>query len=381
MPIDPALLEQLGDCDEFFRLPELAHLPPDRRRVALAILASTGSYWQTAEEIAIGARLAWRNADRCVGRAMWRALTLRDARHVRTPRELAEACWDYMAAATNGGAIRPMILVGPPRPVGGDGMHILSPQLIRYAGYRNPDGSVTGDPLHIELTELAEDLGWHGERTPFDILPVMIHSADRSIDWFEVPREVVLEVAIEHPEFDWFADLGLKWHALPAISNMRLEVGGLSYLTVFSGNFVETEIASRNLTDANRYNTLPLIGELMGLDQSHERTLWRDRALVELNRAVLHSFRKAGARIVDHHSVAKQFCDHVDREKAAGRGCPTDWSWVNPPISSGLTPTFHRYYDPPDPDLRPAFVRDEVSDLALRSLARRRAEYDLANAP
>ncbi|MFI5538653.1 nitric oxide synthase oxygenase, partial [Nocardia sp. NPDC051900] len=36
---------------------------------------------------------------------------------------------------------------------------------------------------------------------------------------------------------------------------------------------------------------------------------------------------------------------------------PTDWSWINPPISSGLTPTFHRYYDPPDMDIRPNFVR------------------------
>ncbi|RDI63560.1 nitric oxide synthase oxygenase [Nocardia pseudobrasiliensis] len=378
MPIDPVLRERLGDCDEFYRLPELAHLMPERRRVALAIMASTGSYWQTMEEITIAARLAWRNADRCVGRAMWKALAAHDARQVRGADELAECCWDYLRAATNGGAIRPMILVGPPRPIEGEGLRIVSPQLIRYAGYRNSDGSVTGDPLHIELTELAEYLGWRGEGTPFDILPLLIRSPDGTIDWFEVPRSVVLEVPIEHPEFDWFTELGLKWHALPAISNMRLEVAGLSYAVVFSGNFVSTEIAARNLTDADRYNVLPEIGEAMGLDRSHERTLWRDRALVELNRAVLHSYRKAGVRIVDHHTVAKQFCDHVDREKAAGRGCPTDWTWVNPPISSGLTPTFHRYYDPPDPDLRPAFVHDAFPELALGSLLRPDHAFDLA---
>jgi nitric-oxide synthase len=111
---------------------------------------------------------------------------------------------------------------------------------------------------------------------------------------------------------------------------------------------------------------LPLIAEMMCLDTRSERSLWRDRALVELNRAVLHSFRKAGVYMVDHHTVAKQFCDHVKREEAAGRACPTDWSWINPPISSGLTPTFHRYYDPPDLDIRPNFVRREfVADGAL----------------
>ena len=32
----------------------------------------------------------------------------------------------------------------------------------------------------------------------------------------------------------------------------------------------------------------------MGLDTSRDRTLWRDRALLELNVAVLHSYEKAG---------------------------------------------------------------------------------------
>ncbi|MET0994119.1 MAG: nitric oxide synthase oxygenase, partial [Mycobacterium sp.] len=44
------------------------------------------------------------------------------------------------------------------------------------------------------------------------------------------------------------------------------------------------------------------------------------------------------------------------REDKAGRKCPTDWSWVNPPMSSSLTPTFHRLYDEPDLDIRPNFV-------------------------
>lgn len=38
-----------------------------------------------------------------------------------------------------------------------DGKHdyrIWSPQLISYAGYREPDGSIIGDPAKVEITEV-----------------------------------------------------------------------------------------------------------------------------------------------------------------------------------------------------------------------------------
>ncbi len=44
------------------------------------------------------------------------------------------------------------------------------------------------------------------------------------------------------------------------------------------------------------------------------------------------------------------------KEERAGRGCPADWSWIVPPISGALTPVFHRYYDEPDPTIRPAYL-------------------------
>ncbi|MER5755336.1 nitric oxide synthase oxygenase [Streptomyces sp. NPDC002088] len=43
------------------------------------------------------------------------------------------------------------------------------------------------------------------------------------------PTRTVLEVPIVHPALGWFADLGLRWYAVPAISHMRLRIGGLSY--------------------------------------------------------------------------------------------------------------------------------------------------------
>ena len=41
-----------------------------------------------------------------------------------------------------------------------------------------------------------------------------------------------------------------------------------------------------------------------------------------------------------------------------------------PPVSGGLTPVFHRYYDEPDPETRPAFLprsRDVLSPSAQGS--------------
>jgi nitric-oxide synthase len=114
-----------------------------------------------------------------------------------------------------------------------------------------------------------------------------------------------------------------------------------------------TEIGARNLADHDRYDLLPYLAKRMGLDMSSEATLWRDRALVELNRAVLHSFGEAGVTITDHHTESKRFLTHLEKEEAAGQSCPADWSWIVPPVSGGVTPVYHRYYD--SGDLLPNF--------------------------
>jgi len=61
-------------------------------------------------------------------------------------------------------------------------------------------------------------------------------------------------------------------------------------------------------------------------------------------------------RMADHHTESERFLSHVANEQKAGRSCPADWSWIVPPLSGGLTPVFHRYYDEPDPAVRPAFL-------------------------
>jgi nitric-oxide synthase len=131
-----------------------------------------------------------------------------------------------------------------------------------------------------------------------------------------------------------------------------------------------TEIGARNLADEGRYALLPLVARQLGLDTSHEATLWRDRALVELNVAVLHSFTRHGVRISDHHTESRRFLTHVAREARDGRIVPAEWTWIVPPMSGAATPVFHRYY--PERVLRPTFVLDaQAAELATCA---RRAE-------
>jgi nitric-oxide synthase len=87
-----------------------------------------------------------------------------------------------------------------------------------------------------------------------------------------------------------------------------------------------------------------MVGKHLGLDTRSDRSLWKDRALVELNAAVLHSFAQAGVAMVDHHTVARQFMLHEEREMKAGRTTHADWSWIVPPLSGSTTPVFHKVF-------------------------------------
>ena len=316
-------------------------------------LAESGSYRQTTAEIEHACRVAWRSNPRCIGRLPWQTLRVLDRRHLQTPDAIFQACVEHLRLATNGGRIRPVMTVFGPEVTSSGGSagagrtpRIWNPQLIRYAGWRRSDGTVLGDPLSVEFTQMLHDLGWRPPaRTPFTVLPVVIQVGHSRSRLFELPADAVLEVPITHPEFDWFAELGLRWHAVPMVSNLALHAGGLRYPAApFNGWYMSTEIAARNLADVDRYDKLPLIARRMGLNTRSSTSLWRDRALVELNVAVLHSFKAAGVRMVDHHSATEQFMTHLDREREKGRDTPGDWSWLVPPLSGATTPVFHRYY-------------------------------------
>jgi nitric-oxide synthase, bacterial len=332
-----------------------------RLREVLSAIDRDGTYTHTPEKLEYGARFAWRNAARCIGRAYWRCLRVRDRRHVRRPADVAADAITHLREATNGGRIRPLITVFAPDTPGRPGPRIWNEQLLRYAGYRGPDGAITGDPAYAGFTERALELGWTGGRgTPFDVLPLVIDDGVGEPELFELPPDAVLEVQLRHPKHEWFADLGLRWHAVPALANMCLEIGGICYPAApFNGWYMGTEIGARNLADVTRYNLLSVVAERMGLDVTNERSLWRDAVLVELNIAVLHSFDAAGVTMADHHAESRRFLTHLEREERCGRKVPADWSWIVPPMSGATTPVFHRYYD--ELELKPAYVHHEAA--------------------
>ncbi|ACO46249.1 putative Nitric-oxide synthase [Deinococcus deserti VCD115] len=318
----------------------------------------------TEEELAYGARVAWRNSTRCIGRLPWAALQVRDRRYVTQPDEIFTELIEHLRMAYAGGKIRPVISVFGP------GVRIVNDQLLRYAGYVQADGTVIGDPQNVALTQYLQKLGWAGGKgTSFDLLPVAIQSDTGRTELFTLPQDVTQEVLITHPDCPAIGDLGLRWPALPVISNMTLSVAG-QHMTCapFNGWYLQTEIAARNLADEHRYNMLPAVAQALGLDTSRRRSLWQDRALVELNVAVLHSFDQAGVRISDHHAVTRQFERFAAEEARAGRRVRGRWSWLIPPLSPATTPVWSRQYL--DQEITPNFVRQTPAWTTPRSAAR-----------
>lgn len=299
----------------------------------------------SVDEFAHGARVAWRNASKCIGRISWRTLQVRDRRDVKDPADVFDACVDHMRASVKGGVITSILTAFRARRANELwGPRIWNSQLIRYAAYREPDGTILGDKANLALTDALMGEGWTppAAKSAFDPLPIAIEMPGCPPALFELDRADIPEVAIEHPTEPRLAALGLKWCAVPVLTNFRLEIGGVDYTCApFNGWFMETEIA-RNLFEQNRYDRAHDIAHAFGLDTTSEATLWRDRAFLELCVAIIHSFDNAGVTLVDHQTAARQFLRHEERELKAGRECPAQWSWITPAAGGSTVPTWHR---------------------------------------
>ena len=347
-----AFLEQWAGCVRRNGNPPRTETLRERLREIETEIDRTGTYTHTKEELEFGARLAWRNSNRCIGRHLWRTLEVRDCRDVRDAAGVEEALTAHLADAYNGGRIRSLITVFAPRRDGRpDPVRLGNHQLVRYAGFRRTNRSVLGDPHSVPFTARCLRAGWDPVRWhAFKPLPWEIWidgQPQELVDIFARHPELLREVALSHPDEPRFADLKLKWYAVPILAEMALVIGGVVYpCAPFNGFYMGTEIGARNLADKQRYDLLPEVARLFGLDTDNERTLWRDRALIELNRAVLHSFDTAGVTIGDHHSLGARFEAFCKSERRAGRELTGDWTWLNPPISASQTPQFHRTYKP-----------------------------------
>ncbi|WP_046174783.1 nitric oxide synthase oxygenase [Domibacillus indicus] len=318
------------------------HAAKERLQLIHDEIEQTGTYTHTFEELEYGARAAWRNSNRCIGRLFWQTLHIFDERKAKTEEEVLKALERHVVFAHNEGKIRPAITVFRQSTGGQEELRIWNHQLLRYAGYENK-----GDPHSRSFTKKCEALGWQGAGSDFDLLPWVVQIGNQEPVWKDVPDHCRIEVRLFHPFIQAFKTLQLKWYAIPIISDMRLEIGGIEYKAApFNGWYMGTEIGARNLADESRYNKLSAVADCMGLDgTAHASTLWKDRALIELNAAVLHSFKEAGLTIVDHHTAARQHRIFEQNEEAAGRGVTGDWTWLIPPVSPAATHIFHRSYE------------------------------------
>uniref|UniRef100_A0A8C2H4N6 nitric-oxide synthase (NADPH) n=1 Tax=Cyprinus carpio TaxID=7962 RepID=A0A8C2H4N6_CYPCA len=315
----------------------------DRLEEVKKEIETSGTYQLKDTELIYGAKHAWRNAARCVGRIQWSKLQVFDARDCTTAHGMFNYICNHIKYATNKGNLRSAITIFPQRTDGKHDFRVWNSQLIRYAGYKQPDGSILGDPASVELTEICIQQGWKAPKSRFDVLPLLLQANGNDPELFEIPGDLVLEVPIIHPKFEWFKELNLKWYGLPAVSNMLLEIGGLEFTACpFSGWYMGTEIGVRDFCDSSRYNILEEVATMMGLDTRKTSSLWKDQALVEINIAVLYSFQMSKVTIVDHHSATESFMKHMENEYRVRGGCPGDWVWIVPPMSGSITPVFHQ---------------------------------------
>ena len=310
-------------------------------------IETTGTYTHLPIELEHGARLAWRNSNRCIGRLYWKSLVLNDKRNVTNTNEVFDALEEHLEMATNNGKILPLITVFPPlQPNGTIPFRIWNKNLIRYAAHQQEDGTIIGDPDQLAFTKLCKQWGWSGNDGEYDLLPLVVQANGELPTWRKLKQESVLEVDLAHPEYKWFSDLQLKWHAVPLISDMLLDVGGIQYPAApFNGWYMVTEIGSRNLGDEKRYNKLPLIAQQMGLNMDKSNPFWKDKTLVVLNEAVHFSFQKSGVTLADHHAASEQFMKFIRNEEAENRTVNADWAWIVPPLSGSALKVFHQEYN------------------------------------
>lgn len=348
---DISLTERMEETTEFIKLfyKEVGNDDvsiDERLKVIKQSLKKHGYYEHTYDELCFGAKVAWRNHSKCIGRLIWNSLEVLDCRHIESPDEIAMHMQAHMHSAFNGGRIQSVISIFPPVKATELPSYIESYQIIQYAGYLDENtGKVIGDKQNIAYTRMVTSLGWKPPvpRGMFNVLPFCIREPGGKRLIYHVDSVNIHEVHIKHPEFAAIADLGLRWYAVPCVSNMILTVGGIDYpCAPFNGFYMATEIASRDLCDFNRYDQLAHIAKAIGCDIDQlPFEIWKDRALTEINYAVLDSFTKAGITIIDHHRASRDYIEFMSMERASGRSVSADWSWIVPPQASSSCPVFH----------------------------------------
>lgn len=195
-------------------------------------IAETGSYTQSYDELQYGCRLAWRNCGQFIMRSSYSTLTVRDCREAKTADDCFKQCVKHLKDIFDGGFESPVISVFQPREDGKSApVRIWNRELLGYAAYRRDDGSILGDSSNLDLTALCVQFGWIPPKvkSDFDILPLLISDESRGHDdpqVFAIPPEAIHEVELDHPDFDLFNKLNLRWYVQASDASMGIDIGG-----------------------------------------------------------------------------------------------------------------------------------------------------------
>ena len=106
----------LTEAQEFIRLYYIETGKEEREMVARLEeiedeINRCGTYVHTTEELEFGAKVAWRNNNKCIGRLFWQSLTVFDKRDLCKEEDIFKALLDHIEYATNAGRIRPTITI------------------------------------------------------------------------------------------------------------------------------------------------------------------------------------------------------------------------------------------------------------------------------
>ena len=194
----------IGQCAEELGWPQ-SQLSQRLCQVKLEI-NKTGTYSHTSDEIQVGARLAWRNSAKCIGRIAWNTLEVRDRTHVNSPEAMMDELVDHFLAATAGTNIQSVMTVFRAlTPDESWGPRFWTEQGVRYAAYKDEvTGEILGDGANLDFTEFIVKKGYWTPpepRTQHDILPCIFKmpGIDTPIV-HEFDPKYLYEAQIEHPD-------------------------------------------------------------------------------------------------------------------------------------------------------------------------------------
>ncbi|CAN0209502.1 unnamed protein product, partial [Ascophyllum nodosum] len=99
-------------------------------------IINSGTYFHSYEELAHGARVAWRNSAKCIGRITWNALNVRDKRHVADVDEIFAECMEHQRQASVDGSVKAcMTIFAPQAPGERMGLRMWNAQMVSLIAF------------------------------------------------------------------------------------------------------------------------------------------------------------------------------------------------------------------------------------------------------